>query len=949
MKKITMTSMSRLGFSPVLLPLMLAAAINGSPADANISATSPNGLSTGSPTNNAAVRQFLSDAQKAVNSGNFRLAVILLKNAVAAVPNNGAVRAQLGLVLLRSGDPVSAERELRQARLDRAPDQVVLPPLFQAMLTHHEEQTLLTEFPDPGATAQGSSAADILKARALALQQLGNPGDAAAAMDRSLALRRDVSGLLARARLAEQQNNLALAKSLSDEAIKLAPKSSDALMFRLGLLMASNDPASALALANQLVQQFPENLSARLARIEIYLRLKQDNHASSDVNAILAKSPGATIALYYKALILARGNDEKGAWRIAQTLPPEFTQSQPSIAIMISQMAISSGNLETGAALLAAVLAKSPNLIDVRLRLAGIRMRQNSLEAALDIMQPLKDSSDPRALAVLSQIYLKLRQYSNALDTLSRLNATGVAGPGAKRELALVEMQSGASEQGIKDLTELAAKQPTDPTVIAPLVAALVQAKRFPEALAAADRLGADPKQRVQALFFRGQILVLEGDANGALAAFQQALQLDPKNVAGLYYRAGLLEALKRNAEADRDLQVILQIDPKNVVALVKRAEIAARENQDKSVRTLLAQASSLAPQNPTPRIALTRYLIARRDLKGALVTATELVRILPNNVDGLVLAGNLELSLGQKDQAIETFRRLTKLLPSAAAPQMLLANALFAKGDRAGASAALGIAATDAPNSIQVRASQINLLFALGDVKGAITTAQAFQTSNPGSDADLMLAETFVRAKELSQASAVLTRSLAIKPNSKVLVRLAQLAVLAGDKKHAENLMSEWLGTNQNDLEVRTLYATILMQDGMNAKARTQFETVLSQDPNNVVALNNLGWLLQKEDSKRALSLLTLAFKLSPGSADVADTFGWIKLQQKDPKGAVDLLKRAHDMRPKDGEIAYHLVLALDASGNRNAAKGLLKALLDSGVKFDDIVDALKLSETWH
>src|SRR4029077_17738563 len=159
--------------------------------------------------------------------------------------------------------------------------------------------------------------------------------------------------------------------------------------------------------------QFPDDLRLRIARIEINLQLKQDGHARADVDAILAKSPSASIALYYKALILARANDARGAWHIAQSLPPELTQSQPAIANMVAQMAIASGNIETGAAILNGVLAKSPDLVDVRLRLAEIRLRQNSPEAALGILQPLKDSNDPRALALLSQTYLNLRQFPN--------------------------------------------------------------------------------------------------------------------------------------------------------------------------------------------------------------------------------------------------------------------------------------------------------------------------------------------------------------------------------------------------------------------------------------------------------------------------------------------------------------------------------------------------------
>jgi len=485
--------------------------------------------------------------------------------------------------------------------------------------------------------------------------------------------------------------------------------------------------------------------------------------------------------------------------------------------------------------------------------------------------------------------------------------------------------------------------------VVAPLVAALAEAKRFAEALAVADRLGTDPKQRVQSLFLRGQILVLQGDGNGALAALNGALKLNPKHVGALYYRAGLLEADQKFDDADRDLQTILQLDPKNMMALVKRAEIAARRNQDAETRAYLAKATAIAPQSPAPRAALVKYLIVRHDLKGALAAANDLVRIAPNYTEGLTLLGQIQLGLGLKSDAAATFRKLSALLPQSANAQILLANALFSGGDVAGASSALTAAANDDPNSIAVKNAQINLMLAQKNIAGAIAAARAYQTANPGQLADLLLANTLVKAKEFSQASAVLTRSMAAYPSNKTLSMLAQIAVATGDKKRAENLLSDWLKANPRDVDLREQYASTFMQDGDNANARAQFELVLTQNPKSIAALNNLAWLLQKDDPKRAYQLAATAYKLYPGAADVVDTFGWIKFQAKDVKGALELLKRAHDLRPKDGEITYHLVLAIDASGNRNSAKGLLKALLDSGVKFVDIVDALKLSEAWH
>ena len=123
----------------------------------------------------------------------------------------------------------------------------------------------------------------------------------------------------------------------------------------------------------------------------------------------------------------------------------------------------------------------------------------------------------------------------------------------------------------------------------------------------------------------------------------------------------------------------------------------------------------------------------------------------------------------------------------------------------------------------------------------------------------------------------------------------------------------------------------------------------ILKTDPNNVPSLNNLAWLTRDEDPKDALALADKAATLAPNSGDVLDTLGWLKLKQGKAADSLSLLKRAHDLRPEDGEVSYHLALSLDAAGSHDAAKGFLKALLASKVKFSDLAEANKLAQTWQ
>jgi putative PEP-CTERM system TPR-repeat lipoprotein len=616
---------------------------------------------------------------------------------------------------------------------------------------------------------------------------------------------------------------------------------------------------------------------------------------------------------------------------------------------MIAQMAVDSGNEETGASILGRILLKNPATAVARVRLAAIRLKQNNFADVVSVLDPIKNSSDIRVMELLSNAYLRLRRNEDALNVLRRMDSDGKARSDVKRSIALLEIQMGRTDQGIKDLAQAVSRDPANPALVGPFVSALVQARRFPEALAAADRLGSDPKQRAAALVLRGDILVFQHDSAGAQAAFDGAVQADPRNTAALYSRANFFASTRKFAEANRDLRAILAQDSRNLTALLKLAEIAAQQGEDQNVRNILGQAIAASPNSAAPRVVLVRYLVARKDFKNGLIAANDLVRTQPKSADGLVLLGQVQFMLGQKKEVVATYRRLVSLTPTAAGSQVLLGSALSAVGDREGAARALESAVKLNPSAADVRGAQVNLQFVQGNADAAVASARAFQASYPKPEADILLAETLEKAKRSEQAVAVLNKSLTERPTNVIVLRLAQYAVRANDGKRALELLSNWLAGHPDDLVVRLEYATFLMQQGSAAQAIAQYQTILKQDANNVVALNNLGWLIQGSDPKRALSLLTLALKLSPDSADVADTLGWLKVQQKDAAGGLALLNRAHALQPKDGGVTYHLVLALDANAKRESARGLLKALLASGVSFKDRPAAVQLSAAWH
>jgi cellulose synthase operon protein C len=434
----------------------------------------------------------------------------------------------------------------------------------------------------------------------------------------------------------------------------------------------------------------------------------------------------------------------------------------------------------------------------------------------------------------------------------------------------------------------------------------------------------------------------------GATTELGRSLALDPKFVPALYYSASVASG-RGNAElATRNLRQIINQDPKSVRAYIRLANIALSNDQEAQAIELITQAIKSAPDSPTPRLALINYQFAQGSHQEALASIDQLLWVFPNNPEALALRGQIQLATGAKSQAIATFRALTALNPQSPSAQVLLGTALNANEDKAGAEAALRNAVRQTPPSSQIRSVAIAFLIAHEKENDALAMARDYSSSFPGVEADLVMADTLIRLKRPQEAEAILTKGLAAYPSPVLALRLSQLAISAGDRQKADKALSNWLVKNPDDSDVRRQRGSLLLSVGDRAGARREFEAVLKLTPEDPIALNNLGWLLQKDDPERSLSMVTLAASIAPRSPEILDTLGWIKFQKRDHVGALPLLQRAHRLNANNPEIGYHLALTLDAAGKRADAKTLLQSVLAKDPKFDDVENAKKVFARW-
>ena len=899
---------------------------------------------------NTRVTKLLRDAEAAEATGDVNVALIHLKQAVLLSPEDGKLHARLGKDLLRTGDAVGAERELRAARGYRAPEDMIVPSLLQAMITRGEFQQLLDEFPDPQQQTN-SLAPDILRGRAVALQAVGRPTEADKAMDRSLALRRDAHGLDTRAQLAAQQNDPSLGLRLATEAFQLSANDEDSLGLYVLLLRQQNQAQKALDTLNSFISRHPKTIYGRALRADLFLALNQAAKTKEDADWIVENNPDNAYGPYYEALVTAQTKNAKAGWRDAASLSPEFIQSSPSIALTIARLAIAAGANESATVVLGTLISKHPEVAQARIELALLRLEENNPELALKALEPLRNDGNPRVQAILGQAYLQLQRYGDAIAALQKATTTEGAVEAQdilKRQLAHAEVQDGNAGGAVQALQEIRGRDARSLDLALQLADTLAAAGKVPQALATLEEIAkAQPKNPLPS-FYRGQILARDHKLAAAGAAFADAIAIDPKFLPAYYSRASTELARGDAGDADRDLNYVTTQDPKNVPAYLLRAQIALNAGRESDAVSILQTAIKAAPIDAAPRLVLARYEFSRQKFADAQKTLVGVLQFAPDNAEAIALQGNILFSTGAKTEALEKFRSLSKKYPTSPDAQIAFAQALNRVGDRIGAETAAEKATELAPQVPAYRSQLIAMQIAHGKTVDALLTARSYRDDHPGPAADLVVAGTLSLLRRDAEAEALLEKSFAAKPDPNLGVDLSQMELKLGKAKRGVEVLALAVQKNPDDFILRRQYATAMMATGDTAGAKREFEALLKQRPDDEFVLQNLGKLIQTDDPDRAISLVSLAAKIDPLSAPINDNLGWLKYQHHDPSAALALLRRAHTLNPANPEFTYHYAIALDATGQREAAKKMLVTALARTPRFEDAKNAQQLVARW-
>lgn len=886
-------------------------------------------------------------AKEFQDQGDLRSALIELKNAAQAEPDNREARWLLGQTYLKFEFGPAAEKELRRAAELGVEREAIVIPLGTALLLQGKRDELLANISGDHSFDKTTNA-QIAVLRSKAYIGSSKIPQAQAEVDQAVSLAPDLAEVkVAQARMQAINGEIEAAKQKVQQALKEHPESAEAWSFLADIERWQGNYADADAAYTKAIEsrQFTDT-SDRYNRVMVRIALKEYDKAQHDIKVL--KSLGRNWAgLHYAQGLIDYYNQRYSEAQIdfekALSLDDHHTPSN----FFLGATHYLQQHWEQADRYLAQALSEDPGLADARLLLASVRLHTGQYAAARTILQPVVQArpDDPVLLRMLYGIALRTGSAEQAVAFAKRLVQLQPENGEAYLQLAQALFAEGKQEEGMVHLKRALELNPELAPAEALLAVNELRGGNDDKALEIAERLRDKNPNSALALNLIGAARMQMGDSAGAKKAFEKALAVAPDNVdtANNLARLALSEGNTERTEAV--YQDILGKNPGNLFTLLSMAEFEARRGRAQRANDLLQQAIDKHPDAVRPRLLLARFHLRT----GNPAKAVELLRAVQEKHGDdpalLKTLGEAQLALGRGDQAVATFRRLVQVWPDSVIPRYMLATALGATGDWDGMRQGLEQVLKARPDFTDARIAMVRLDALHGSRDRAEQALAALKQDNPENAEVLGLEGWFLSLKrDFAKSAAVYEQAMAKTPRSDWVVSMARAYWLAGNHARAISRLQDWVAGHPNDMDSRYALGTMLVADKQPNKAVSVYEGILKLDPQQVVALNNLASLLRKDDVGRALAYAERAYQLEPDLVEVKDTYASLLLDQGRSEQALRILRQAAEKPGVTPAIRVRLAQAYMQVGNSAAARSVLEKLVAQEAAFTERDQAVKL-----
>lgn len=578
------------------------------------------------------------------------------------------------------------------------------------------------------------------------------------------------------------------------------------------------------------------------------------------------------------------------------------------------------------------------------------------------------DSHYAEAHYKLAQCHLKLGSWTSAFRELTRTVELQPANWPAQVQLAELTLRGGKA-QDAKDRALLILrgnpKNADAEIVLSSSDSALGDSKSALQEAKDATQMAPD-----QPRVFIHLALLQAGAGESAEAEenFKKAKSLDSSSITSLMALGNFYEQQHRWPEAANEFQAAITRAPKNPVPRAALATVYMNQGQDSLAEKILSEAkeqladdstayrmlgdyylgrgenakamaefSALSTQHPKDlqvRKTYIQLLVLNHRIDEAASLTDELLKRAPQDVEGLVLKGEIQREQGKVADSIKTLQIALHVSSDNAFGHYQLALALQQQGKAQQAENELREAVRLSPSlseawrALGESAIQRNDWPALHNV-----ATQLKQTAPRSAEGYLFDATARINQNDARSAEADLSQLITIAPDRALgYVKLGQLRVSQNRLNEAETLYRQGLSREPGSLDALQGLVDLNFRRNKSAEALHLLQTALEQSPNSAPLYLLQGQaLLQNKQPLDAEHSLERAVQLDKQNVKAVILLAELQAARGARDQAILTFQHAIDLSPNNVSLQVALGSLHESSGNWQLAQTIYQKVLST------------------
>ena len=802
---------------------------------------------------NTTPEQHLTSAQQAYDQGEYRTAVIELKNALQKDAQLIDARVLLGESYLRLGDYPSALKEFERALdLGNQAERVQLG-LHRAQLGLGRNQEVIGALE---AMDSRSQALDLLLADAYL-----NTGAFDAAEPLYRRGESQAGGLSGLAAIAWQRGDLVTAVSLFERSVAGSVDDFQVWQRKAEFELAQNDLDAAAASFREVSEMPAGRVFGRIGTVRVLLAAGDVDGAGTAIDSVLEVAPDYPLARYLEGLIRYQQRDFDRSEAALLEVQRRFPDHEPTLYLM-GLVKFQLGQLAQAEYNITRFVAAQPDNESARKLLASVSMQQSKLDEAIEALEPVAGStSDPQLLAMLGTAYTQAGRAAEASDVLTRAVDLNPDGASFRNQLALSLLSAGKEDLARSELNaavEVDGNQIQSEYLMAMLELRDGDIDKARELINAIVRKSPDNPIGPNLL---GAAALTDGDQDAAIGHFRRALELDPGFIPAMNNLSRLLEERGDVDAAEALYRDRAKAVPDDLAVQLGLTDLLVRNGKVGEAVTAARNAVAADPTSLRAQVALVRLYRLTGDPEEAEATVDSALAQQVDSPDLKLLKAELSLARGDAAAARGPVNELQALFSRDDQPnpqlalvlgrlQAQLGNIVVARSNYEAAANALG---KDNSQAL-VELGRLNLVDRQFDAVEDQLKALDGELDDRSATARSLLEADLAAARGQTDAAKALYEPLRQAGNRDATLRLAQLALQENRGSDGIALLAEQVNRNPNDQGARLLLSGALLANDQKDEAISEYEKLV--ETGNPVVLNNLAWLYMERGDKRALEL---------------------------------------------------------------------------------------------